>query len=219
MNDIYRPGDTIYSYFGFENPSGVGTPATSITPVVFRNQNLDYTGTPTFTHIGTGQYRNAFTIPSIFDVGDQVTISAAATLTGTPRAPTPIWEGRLVGWTTDSHVTAIALGPFKITTQVATTDGKVECFVGDSVSLICQMTDFAGTPINCDGASMGALVTDSSGATSVTPTVSEKWDEAGWFNLAFDAPASAGTYQLTLRRTVGSTVQTAGPLIIKVKAR
>ena len=102
MNDIYRPGDTVISYFGHQSSTGFGTPATSITPAVYRNQNLDTTNVPTFTHLGTGAYRNTYVIPGSFEHGDQVTILAQATLTGTPAPPVPIWEGRLVSHPTNA---------------------------------------------------------------------------------------------------------------------
>lgn len=114
----------------------------------------------------------------------------------------------------------LAFGPLKISTALSSVDGKLEIFIGDEVNLICQMVDSTGKPINCDGATMGALITDSDGDTAVTPTVTAQWDDAGWFQVSFDAPATRGDYQLTLRRNGGDgDIQTAGPLIIQVCAR
>jgi hypothetical protein len=218
MDDIFRPGDTVYSTFAHQTSGGAGTAATSLVPAAFRNGVLDTLGTPIFDHLGTGLYRSTYYLTTSFVQGDQIAVTAQATYAGTAGPPVTVWEGRMVGWSTDARF-AVAMGPFKISTRTGP-DGKVECFVGDAVNLTVQMTDSAGREIDCDGAIMDALVTDSAGATSVIPTVAEAWDDAGWFSLSFLAPIIAGSYHLTLRRDGGTgDVSTAGPLIVKVLAR
>ena len=114
----------------------------------------------------------------------------------------------------------LARSPFKISTDTTSADGSIEIFIGDEVNITCQMVDADGNAINCDGDTMSSLVTDSTGATAVTPSVAAQWDDAGWFILSFAAPSTAGNYRLTLRRNGGSgDISTAGPLIIRVLAR
>jgi hypothetical protein len=114
----------------------------------------------------------------------------------------------------------LAFGPLKISTALSSVDGKLPIFIGDEINLVCQMVDSAGKAVNCDGDTMGALITDSDGDTAVTPTVTAQWDDAGWFLVSFDAPATAGSYNLTLRRNGGDgDISTAGPLILQVQAR
>lgn len=114
----------------------------------------------------------------------------------------------------------LASFPLKISTALSSIDGKLPIFASDQINLVCQMVDASGLPINCDGDTMDALITDSDGATAVTPTVTEKWDDAGWFLVSFTAPGIAGNYQLTLRRNGGTgDISTAGPLIVQVQAR
>jgi hypothetical protein len=114
----------------------------------------------------------------------------------------------------------LAFGPLKISTAINSPDGIHKMFPGDENTLLCQIVDATGRPINCAGATMTALVTDSDGDTAVTPAVTEGWADLGEFTVAFDAPSTAGSYQLTIRRNGGDgDIQTAGPLIIQVCTR
>jgi hypothetical protein len=124
------------------------------------------------------------------------------------------------GGSSSGDALMLAFGPLKISTTLSSVDGKLEIFIGDEVNVVVNLVDATNRPVNCDGDTMTALITDSDGATSVTPTVTALYDDLGLFQVSFDAPATAGNYQLTIRRNGGDgDIFTFGPLIIQVLAR
>jgi hypothetical protein len=116
-------------------------------------------------------------------------------------------------------VEMIVQGPFRVSTELQSSDGLLECFAGDEVNIRCQLVDAKGVALNCAGTTVTALITDTEGNTEVAPTVTAKWAEGGWYSVNFEPPATRGDYRLTLRRTDDDDVITAGPLIVRVDVR